>query len=161
MEATAQKKLTRKEKIAQGLPKPLGSRKHRKAEILKANKEECFYAVLNDLRSSPRKMRLLADLIRGQKVERALAILKLSGKAAAEPLYKLLKSAITNATIKAEKLGMDCNVEDLFVSIVTVDGGPMLKRIRPAPQGRAYRVRKRSNHIRIEVDFIGEQETQE
>lgn len=107
-------------------------------------------AKLNNYPTSPRKMRLLVDLIRGMEVEKALAILQYSTKHPSVPLYKLLKSAINNW----EQKNADVKVEDakLFVKIAMVDGGRVIKRMRPAPQGRGYRVRKRSNHVTLIVD---------
>lgn len=100
--------------------------------------------------TSPRKMRLLADLIRGKDVEQALNLLKFSTKHPSVPLEKLLLSAIDNWKQKNE--GQDLESANLFVKTIYVDGGRMLKRMLPAPQGRAYRVRKRSNHVTIVVD---------
>lgn len=98
--------------------------------------------------TSPRKMRLLADLVRGMDVEKAMNTLKFSTKHPSVPLEKLLLSAVANWKVKNE--GGD--VASLYVKTIMVDGGRMLKRMRPAPQGRAYRVRKRSNHVTIIVD---------
>ncbi|QEH43499.1 50S ribosomal protein L22 [Chitinophaga sp. XS-30] len=107
-------------------------------------------AKLNNNPTSTRKMRLLADLIRGMEVEKALNILKFHPKHPSTPLEKLLLSAVANWKVKNE----GARVEDanLFVKTVFVDGGRVLKRMRPAPQGRGYRVRKRSNHVTIVVD---------
>jgi large subunit ribosomal protein L22 len=107
-------------------------------------------AKLNNNTTSTRKMRLLADLIRGMEVEKALNILKFHPKHPSTPLEKLLLSAVANWKVKNE----GARVEDanLFVKTVFVDGGRVLKRMRPAPQGRGYRVRKRSNHVTIVVD---------
>ena len=107
-------------------------------------------AKLNNYPTSPRKMRLLADLIRGMEVEKALGILQFNPKHPAVPMYKLLKSAINNW----EQKNADEKVEDagLVVKTIMVDGGRVIKRMRPAPQGRGYRVRKRSNHVTIVVD---------
>ncbi|MDR3679342.1 MAG: 50S ribosomal protein L22 [Flavipsychrobacter sp.] len=107
-------------------------------------------ARLRNQPTSPRKMRLLADLIRGLDVEQALNTLKFSTKHPSVPLEKLLLSAIANWRVKNE--GTDVASADLFVKTIFVDGGRVLKRMRPAPQGRAYRVRKRSNHITLIVD---------
>jgi large subunit ribosomal protein L22 len=109
-------------------------------------------ARLRNLPTSPRKMRLLADLIRGMEVEKALNTLKFSSKHNSVPLEKLLLSAIANWRVKNE--GVDVAEANLHVKTIFVDGGRMLKRMRPAPQGRAYRVRKRSNHITIIVDSL-------
>ena len=107
-------------------------------------------ARLRNLPTSPRKMRLLADLIRGMEVENALNTLKFSTKHPSVPLEKLLLSAVANWRVKNE--GVDVADAALYVKTIFVDGGRVLKRMRPAPQGRAYRVRKRSNHITIIVD---------
>ncbi|MBL7690150.1 MAG: 50S ribosomal protein L22 [Flavipsychrobacter sp.] len=107
-------------------------------------------ARLRNYPTSPRKMRLLADLVRGMDVENALNTLKFSAKHNSIPMEKLLVSAIANWRVKNE--GVDVADANLYVKTIFVDGGRMLKRMRPAPQGRAYRVRKRSNHITIIVD---------
>ena len=107
-------------------------------------------ARLRNLPTSPRKMRLLADLIRGMEVENALNTLKFSTKHPSVPLEKLLLSAVANWRVKNE--GVDVADASLFVKTIFVDGGRVLKRMRPAPQGRAYRVRKRSNHVTLIVD---------
>lgn len=109
-------------------------------------------AKLNNYPTSPRKMRLLADLIRGMEVEKALGVLQFNPKHPATPLYKLLKSAINNW----EQKNSEEKVEDagLVVKTIMVDGGRVIKRMRPAPQGRGYRVRKRSNHVTIIVDSV-------
>lgn len=109
-------------------------------------------AKLNNYPTSPRKMRLLADLIRGLEVEKALGILQFNPKHPAVPMYKLLKSAINNW----EQKNTDEKVEDagLVVKTIMVDCGRVIKRMRPAPQGRGYRIRKRSNHVTIVVDSI-------
>jgi large subunit ribosomal protein L22 len=110
-------------------------------------------AKLNNYPTSPRKMRLLADLIRGMEVDKALGVLQFNPKHPAVPLYKLLKSAINNW----EQKNIDEKVEDagLIVKTIMVDGGRVIKRMRPAPQGRGYRVRKRSNHVTLIVDSKG------
>lgn len=107
-------------------------------------------ARLRNYPTSPRKMRLLADLVRGMDVENALNTLKFSPKHNSVALEKLLVSAIANWRVKNE--GVDIAEANLYVKTIMVDGGRMLKRMRPAPQGRAYRVRKRSNHVTIAVD---------
>jgi len=107
-------------------------------------------ARLRNYPTSPRKMRLLADLIRGMDVEKALNTLKFSTKHPSVPLEKLLLSAIANWRVKNE--GVDVAGANLYVKTIFVDGGRTLKRMNPAPQGRAYRLRKRSNHITIFVD---------
>lgn len=107
-------------------------------------------AKLNNYPTGPRKMRLLADVIRGMQVEKALAILEFHPQHNAVPLAKLLKSAINNWEQKNN--GTSAADANLVVKTVFVDGGRVLKRMRPAPQGRGYRVRKRSNHVTIIVD---------
>jgi len=109
-------------------------------------------AKLNNYPTSPRKMRLLADLIRGMKVEKALAILEHNPKHPAVPLHKLVVSAISNWKQKNE--GLD--ESGLVVKTIFVDGARVIKRMRPAPQGRGYRVRKRSNHVTVIVDTVGQ-----
>ena len=125
----------------------MGVRKRQMAERLKAEKRDIAFAKLNNCPTSPRKMRLVADQLRGTGVEQALAILKFSPKEASRRLEKLLLSAIANWQAKNE----DANIEDadLFIKEITVDSGRMLKRLRPAPQGRAHRIRKRSNHVTL------------
>jgi len=107
-------------------------------------------ARLRNQPTSPRKMRLLADLIRGKQVEEALNILKFSTKHPSVPLEKLLLSAVANWQVKNE--GADVAAANLYVKTIFVDGGRTLKRMNPAPQGRAYRLRKRSNHVTLIVD---------
>ncbi|NBA87469.1 50S ribosomal protein L22 [Emticicia sp. CRIBPO] len=109
-------------------------------------------AKLNDFPTSPRKVRLVADLIRGKKVSQALGILTYQPQAAAPVIKKVLLSAIANWQNKNEDLKIED--ADLYVKTIMIDGGRMLKRLRPAPQGRAYRVRKRSHHVTIVVDNV-------
>ncbi|GAA4317124.1 50S ribosomal protein L22 [Pontixanthobacter gangjinensis] len=125
----------------------MGVRKRERAEQIKEAKKQVAFAKLNNCPTSPRKMRLMADLVRGEKVEKALHILKFSKKESSARLEKLLLSAIANWQAKNE----DANLEEaeLFVKEIRVDGGSMLKRLRPAPQGRAHRIRKRSNHVTL------------
>lgn len=125
----------------------MGVRKKEMAERIKDEKKQLAFAKLNDCPTSPRKMRLVADLVRGQEVEKALAILRFSTKEASRRLEKLLLSAIANWQAKNE----DADIEsaNLIVSEIRVDGGRALKRLRPAPQGRAHRIRKRSNHVTL------------
>jgi len=125
----------------------MGVRKREMADRIKAEKKQIAFAKLNNCPTSPRKMRLVADLIRGVQVEKALAILRFNSKEASRRLEKLLLSAIANWQSKNE----DANVEeaDLFIQEIRVDSGSMLKRLRPAPQGRAHRIRKRSNHVTL------------
>jgi len=128
----------------------MGVRKKLRAEQLKEARKNKFFAKLNGCPTSPRKMRLVADLVRGVEVEKALAILKFSPKEAARSLEKLTLSAIANWQAKNEGEQPD----NLFVKEITVGPGPTLKRIKPAPQGRAHRIRKRSNHVTILVDTL-------
>jgi large subunit ribosomal protein L22 len=123
----------------------MGVRKKLRAEQRKEARKNQFLAKLNGCPTSPRKMRLVADQIRGVEIEKALAILKFSPKEAARNLEKLTLSAINNWQQKNE----DADIEDagLFVKEIYVDSASMLKRLRPAPQGRAHRIRKRSNHV--------------
>ena len=125
----------------------MGKRKRESAGELKEAKKNAAFAKLNNCPTSPRKMRLVADQIRGEDVNKALAILKFSPKEASIKLEKLLVSAISNWQTKNE----DADVEKaaLFVKEIKVDGAKMLKRLRPAPQGRAHRIRKRSNHVTL------------
>lgn len=130
----------------------MGVRKKQMAERIKAEKEQLAFAKLNNCPTSPRKMRLVADQVRGSGVEKALAILRFSPKEASRRLEKLLLSAIANWQAKNE----DANIEEaeLFVKEITVDSGRMLKRLRTAPQGRAHRIRKRSNHVTVVLGAI-------
>ncbi len=128
----------------------MGARKRNRAEEIKEAKRTKYYAVLRNCPTSPRKMRLMADLIRGEGVGRALDILKFSKKEASIRLEKLLLSAIANWENKNE--GARVEDADLFVKEVFVDSARILKRLRPAPQGRAHRIRKRSNHVTIVLD---------
>ena len=125
----------------------MGVRKKERAEQIKEAKKQVAFAKLNNCPTSPRKMRLVADLVRGEDVEKALQILKFNNKEASGRLEKLLLSAIANWQMKNE----DASLEDaeLFIKEIRVDGGSMLKRLRPAPQGRAHRIRKRSNHVTL------------
>lgn len=125
-----------------------------KREKIKAVKEAAktgpATAYLNDVPTSPRKMRLVADLIRGQRVAKALNLLKYEAKHPAAKLEKLLMSVISNWEIKNKDVKLE--EADLYVKLIYVDGGRMLKRLRPAPQGRAHRIRKRSNHVTMVLD---------
>lgn len=125
----------------------MGVRKRERAEQIKEAKKTQYFAKLNNCPTSPRKMRLVADLVRGEKVNHALNILKFSQKEASRRLEKLLLSAIANWQAKNEEA--DVEKAALFVKEIRVDGGSMLKRLRPAPQGRAHRIRKRSNHVTL------------
>ena len=128
----------------------MGARKAIRAEKMKAEKAANIGAVLRDCPTSPRKMRLVADIIRGVEINKALGILRYSKKEASIRLEKLLKSAIANWEAKNE--GERLEDTKLCVKEIFVDGGRMLKRIQAAPQGRAHRIRKRSNHVTIVVD---------
>jgi large subunit ribosomal protein L22 len=128
----------------------MGVRKRNTADTRKTENKTKYFAKLNNVPTSPRKMRLVADLIRGQQVEKALGILKYTPKEAAGRLEKLLLSAISNWQQKNE--GARLEDSNLIVKEVFVDSGRMLKRLRPAPQGRGYRVRKRSNHVTLVLD---------
>lgn len=123
----------------------MGVRKKEMAAQLKENRKHLAFAKLNDCPISPRKMRLMADLIRGNEVEKALSVLRFSAKESSKRLEKLLLSAIANWQAKNE----DADIEKagLYVKEIRVDSGAMLKRLRPAPQGRGHRIRKRSNHV--------------
>jgi large subunit ribosomal protein L22 len=128
----------------------MGVRKRNRANQLKEDKQKKYFAVLKNCPTSPRKMRLLADLVRGEDVNRALDILKFSQKEASGKLEKLILSAISNWQTKNE--GVRIEDSSLFVKEVYVDSARILKRLRPAPQGRAHRIRKRSNHVTVILD---------
>ncbi|MDY6265509.1 MAG: 50S ribosomal protein L22 [Prevotella sp.] len=127
----------------------MGARKHIKAEARKEAKKSLYFAKLNDCPSSPRKMRYVVDMVRGMEVNRALGVLRFSKKAAAQNVEKLLRSAIANWEVKNDRKAED---GELYISKIFVDGGVTMKRMRPAPQGRGYRIRKRSNHVTLFVD---------
>lgn len=127
----------------------MGNRKRISAEERKEALKSLYFAKLNNVPTSPRKMRLLADLVRGMEVSKALGVLKFSTKEASDKLEKLLRSAIANWEQKTEQKAEDAT---LYISGISVDSARMLKRLRPAPQGRGYRVRKRSNHVTLFVD---------
>ena len=127
----------------------MGARKKISADARKEANKTLYFAKLNDVPTSPRKMRLVADMIRGMEVHKALSVLKFSSKEASGKLEKLLKSAIANWENKTEQKADNAN---LYVSNIYVDSATMLKRLRTAPQGRGYRIRKRSNHVTIFVD---------
>jgi large subunit ribosomal protein L22 len=128
----------------------MGVKSKNRAEMRKEEKKTLYYAKLNNCPTSPRKMRLIADMIRGKKVELALVMLKNSPQVSSDRLYTLLKSAIANWQAKNE--GVRLEESDLFVKEIFVDSGRVLKRIRTAPQGRAHRIKKRSNHVTLVVD---------
>jgi len=127
----------------------MGARKRISAGVRKEAAKERTRAVLRNAPTSPRKMRLVTDMIRGQEVNRALDILKFSTKESSRRVEKLLLSAIANWQAKNE--GIRLEDSNLYVKEVQVDGGRILRRIQTAPQGRAYRIRKRSNHITLEL----------
>lgn len=129
----------------------MGKRKRIAADARKEAKQAVSLAKLNNVPTSPRKMRLVADMVRGMEAFRALGVLKFSNKEAAARVEKLLRSSIANWEAKNER---KAESGELYVSSIYVDGGAMLKRLRPAPQGRGYRIRKRSNHVTIEVDAL-------
>ncbi|PCJ84159.1 MAG: 50S ribosomal protein L22 [Flavobacteriales bacterium] len=127
----------------------MGARKRERAEKTKEERKDLYIARLRNCPTSPRKMRLVADLIRGKDVMKASNILQFTKKEAALRMQKLLISALYNYQ---EKSGEKWENSDLFVKEVYVDSGRMLKRIQPAPQGRAHRIRKRSNHVTLILD---------
>jgi large subunit ribosomal protein L22 len=136
----------------------MGARKHNTAEKSKEAKKKLYFAKLNNCPSSPRKMRLVAELIKGKNVELALNILQHTPNYASEKLFKLVKSAIANWQQKNEGVRMEDS--HLFISQVMVDEGRMLKRVQPAPQGRAHRIRKRSNHVTVIIESrVSQEET--
>ncbi|MGM0565555.1 MAG: 50S ribosomal protein L22 [Bacteroidota bacterium] len=128
----------------------MGSKKHINAEKRKEANKQRYIARLRNCPTAPRKMRLVAGLVRGMPVDEALQVLKHSPQAASNYLYKLLLSAIANWQIKNE--GERMEDANLYIKQILVDGGRTLKRIQPAPQGRAHRIRKRSNHVTLEID---------
>jgi large subunit ribosomal protein L22 len=125
----------------------MGVRKRNTAQEFKEARKNIAFAKLNNCPTSPRKMRLVADIIRGEDIEKALNILRFNAKEASGRLEKLLLSAIANWESKNE--GSKIEDSNLFVKEITVDSGRMLKRVQPAPQGRAHRIRKRSNHVTL------------
>ena len=129
----------------------MGKRKRIAADARKEAKQAVSLAKLNNIPTSPRKMRLVADMVRGMEAFRALGVLKFSNKEAAARVEKLLRSSIANWEAKNDR---KAESGELYVSSIYVDGGAMLKRLRPAPQGRGYRIRKRSNHVTITVDAL-------
>ena len=127
----------------------MGARKRLAAEARKAALKTQYFAKLQNVPSSPRKMRYVVDMIRGMEVNRALGTLRFSKKAASADVEKVLRSAIANWEQKNDRRAED---GELFITKIFVDEGVTLKRMRPAPQGRGYRIRKRSNHVTI---FVG------
>ena len=136
----------------------MGVRKRLAADKRKEEQKSIAFAKLTNVPTSPRKMRLVADMVRGKEVFRALGILKFSNKEAAARLEKLLRSAVANWEEKNER---KAESGELYISTIFVNCAPMLKRLRPAPQGRGYRIRKRSNHVTIIVDTIDNRKNQE
>ena len=129
----------------------MSARKRISAEKRKESRKEVSLAILKNVPTSPRKMRYVVDMVRGMEVFKALGVLKFSNKAAAERIEKLLLSAISNWEQKNER---KAETGELYIKTISVDGGSMLKRLRPAPQGRGHRIRKRSNHVTLVVDTI-------
>jgi large subunit ribosomal protein L22 len=129
----------------------MGARKRNTAVALKEANKSQYFAKLNNCPTSPRKMRLVADLVRGMEAYKALGVLEFSNKEAASKIVKLLKSAIHNYEAKT---GDAPESGELFVSKIAVDSARMLKRVQPAPQGRAHRVRKRSNHVTLFLEKV-------
>jgi large subunit ribosomal protein L22 len=129
----------------------MSQRKQNSAKAMKEARRSQYFAKLNDVPTSPRKMRLVADMIRGMEAYKALSVLRYSKKEASNRLEKLLRSAIANWEQKNER---KADSGELYISSIYVDGARTLKRLRPAPQGRGYRIRKRSNHVTIFVDSI-------
>jgi len=129
----------------------MGKRKRESADLHKEARRSESFAKLRNIPSSPRKMRLVADMVRGVEVFKALGLLHFSNKHAAADVEKVLKSAISNWE---QKNGKKAESGELYIKTIQVDEAPMLKRLRPAPQGRGYRIRKRSNHVTLYVDTI-------
>lgn len=132
----------------------MGKRKRESANKIKEARREQAFAKLKNVPSSPRKMRLVADMVRGVEVFKALGLLHFSNKHAAADVEKLLKSAISNWE---QKNGKKAESGELYIKTIFVDCAPMLKRLRPAPQGRGYRIRKRSNHVTMFLDTINQE----
>jgi len=130
----------------------MGARKRNRANQMKEERQNKYYAVLRNCPTSPRKMRLVTDMIKGVEVNKALDMLKFSSKEASRKVEKLLLSAIANWQAKNE--GARIEESNLVVKVAKVDVSRSLKRIQPAPQGRAHRILKRSNHVTIEIDSM-------
>ncbi len=137
----------------------MGARKRNRANRLKEERQNKYYAVLRNCPTSPRKMRLVTDMIKGVEVNKALDMLKFSSKEASRKVEKLLLSAIANWQAKNE--GARIEESNLVVKEAKVDVSKTLKRIQPAPQGRAHRIKKRSNHVTIVIDSLNATEEQE
>ena len=125
------------------------------ADKIKDAKKTTYFASLRNVPSSPRKMRYVVDLVRGMEVSKALATLKFCSKDASKDLEKVVRSAIANWEQKNERKAEN---GELYISRIFVDEGATLKRMRPAPQGRGYRIRKRSNHVTVFVDALKNEE---
>ena len=130
----------------------MGARKRNSATKLKESKKQQYFAVLKNCPTSPRKMRLVADMVRGMEVNRALDVLKFSSKESSRRLEKLVMSAIANWQAKNE--GTRLEESNLYVKTIAVDSGRVLKRLMPAPQGRAHRIKKRSNHVTVSLGSL-------
>ncbi len=135
----------------------MSARKRISAEKRKEERKQIALAVLKNIPSSPRKMRLVADLVRGMEVFKALGVLKFSNKEASSKVEKLLMSAIANWEQKNDR---KAEAGELYIKTISVDEGTTLKRLRPAPQGRGYRIRKRSNHVTLVLDTYNNNENQ-
>ena len=135
----------------------MGERKRLSANRRKEEQKNVAFAKLLNIPTSPRKMRLVADMVRGQEVFRALGILKFSNKEAAARLEKLVRSAVANWE---QKNARKAESGELYISTIFVNCAPMLKRLRTAPQGRGYRIRKRANHVTVVVDTIANNNTE-
>ncbi|MBQ0102665.1 MAG: 50S ribosomal protein L22 [Prevotellaceae bacterium] len=133
----------------------MGSRKKIMAQKQKEAKKTVYFASLRNIPSSPRKMRYVVDLVRGMEVSKALATLKFCSKDASNDLEKLVRSAIANWEQKNERKAEN---GELYITRIFVNEGATLKRMRPAPQGRGYRIRKRSNHVTVFVDTKNQEE---
>ena len=125
------------------------------ADKIKEAKKTTYFASLRNIPTSPRKMRYVVDLVRGMEVSKALATLKFCSKDASKDLEKVVRSAIANWEQKNERKAEN---GELYISKIYVDEGATLKRMRPAPQGRGYRIRKRSNHVTVFVDALNNEE---
>lgn len=136
----------------------MGERKRLAADRRKEEQKSVAFAKLTNVPTSTRKMRLVADLVRGKEVFRALGILKFNNKEAAARLEKLVRSAVANWEEKNERKAEE---GELYISTIFVNPAPMLKRLRTAPQGRGYRIRKRSNHVTVVLDTINTEKTTE
>lgn len=136
----------------------MGTRKKNRADAIKAAKKQVAFAKLKNCPSSPRKMRLVANLVRGVEVNKALQILKFNTKHASANIEKLVLSAVANWQAKNE--GVSLEEANLFIKEISVDCGSTLKILRPAPQGRGHRIRKRSNHVTVVLGSAANQPTE-